>query len=236
MNALFSESNPNPFGPQGDAGSSGSGTDTAAPDRAVAADVFGYEDYRGYLRDRFTEMQAANPAFSQRGLARKAGIANPGFFNEVIKGRRRLSPAAALKMAHGLDMAPRETEYFSALVDYAETREPRAKLTAGKRMLALKNRHLYRSINDLPAPTDGLREIMRELDREWVLQAAGLDVPGNSEGGEPGAMAPMSETTLRGILDKLVVLREQADGAEHDPHVVQFNLQVAPRNPGKIEA
>ena len=62
---------------------------------------------------------------------------------------RRLSPAAALKMAGGLDLSPAETEFFSALVEYSETREPRAKLIAGKRMLALKNRHLYRAIHEM---------------------------------------------------------------------------------------
>ncbi len=235
MNALFSESTPNPFGQRDDAGGDGISTEAIPQDAPAAADVFGYEDYRSYLRDRFLELQARNPAFSQRGLARKAGIANPGFFNEVIKGRRRLSPAAAIKMAHGLDLSPRETEYFSALVDYAETREPRAKLTVGKRMLALKNRHLYRAINDMPSPTDGLREILRELDREWVFQAAGLDVHSTHDAGHPAPMSPMSENTLRGILDQLVVLREQAgDPADPESQVVQFNIQVAPRS-GKTE-
>lgn len=230
MNSLFSDPNLNSYAsPES---SASGGPEMGAADRLEPTDVYGYEDYRGFLRDRFAELQARNPAFSQRGLARKAGIANPGFFNEVIKGRRRLSPAAALKMAGGLDLSPGETEYFSALVDYAETREPRAKITAGRRMLALKNRRLYQSISDMQSPSEGLREIMRELDREWVLQAAGLDVHSNRPGSltpeQAAGMAPMSESVLRSILDKLVGIREQG-GSAQDNQVIQFNLQVAPR-------
>lgn len=231
MNSLFSDPNLNSYAAQ-ESSSSGM-PDAGVPDRLEPTDVYGYEDYRGYLRDRFAELQARNPAFSQRGLARKAGIANPGFFNEVIKGRRRLSPAAALKMAGGLDLSPGETEYFSALVDYAETREPRAKITAGRRMLALKNRRLYQTISDMQSPSEGLREIMRELDREWVLQAAGLDVHSNQLGAptadQAAGMAPMSESVLRSILDKLIVIREQGGTAQDASQVIQFNLQVSPR-------
>lgn len=231
MNSLFSDTNLNSYATQ-ESSSSGM-PDVGIPDRLEPTDVYNYEDYRGYLRDRFAELQARNPAFSQRGLARKAGIANPGFFNEVIKGRRRLSPAAALKMAGGLGMSPGETEYFAALVDYAETREPRAKITAGRRMLALKNRRLYQTISDMQSPSEGLREIMRELDREWVLQAAGLEVHTNQPGvpttDQAAGMAPMSESVLRSILDKLVVIREQGGTAQDASQVIQFNLQVAPR-------
>jgi uncharacterized protein (TIGR02147 family) len=142
MKSLCNEPNPDLEGPRTVAVTSNPSPDADFPERPEAPGIFRYEEYRGFLRDRFAELQARNPSFSQRGLARKAGIANPGFFNEVIKGRRRLSPAAALKMAAGLDLSPEETDYFSALVEYAETRETLAKLAAGKRMLDLRNRHL----------------------------------------------------------------------------------------------
>ena len=230
MNSLVSDHNPDSFA-HADAGAQADAPAEALRERPAPPDVFQYEDYRVYLRDRFQELQAANPAFSQRGLARKAGIANPGFFNEVIKGRRRLSPAAALKMAYGLDLSREETEYFSALVDWAESREPRARLSAGKRMMALKNRKLYRAIQDLRSPTEALKEIMRELDREWVVQAAGLDVHPSPGGEGPGTMVPMGETTLQGILDRLVDLRGQIP-SDQEP-VVHFNLQMAPRHGAK---
>jgi hypothetical protein len=189
MNSLYSESNissyvskeitdgdgPAPAPPSGSAPASNPESNPESI-RTAPPDVFRYEDYRAFLRARFAELQARDPSFSQRGLARKAGIANPGFFNEVIKGRRRLSPAAAIKMAYGMDLAGDESEFFSILVEYAETREPRAKFSAGKRLLAMRNRKLLTGGEGGAAPAEGLQEIVRELDREWVLRVAGMDV------------------------------------------------------------
>ncbi len=129
MNSLGIQSNPVHFQ-----------TETSPTPTIPETDVFRYEDYRAYLRDRFAEMQMLHPGFSQRGLARKAGIANPGFFNEVIKGRRRLSPAAALKMAFGLDLPQEQKDFFCALIEFTETREPRAKLAVSQRLNAMRDR------------------------------------------------------------------------------------------------
>lgn len=251
MNTLFSESNQEtqlrgegmPVGGAGDGPSAGSPV-RAEPPQGVAdgaepepPDIHRYEEYRAFLRDRFAWLQSRDASFSQRGMARKAGIANPGFFNEVIKGRRRLSQAAAAKMAHGLDLAEADSEYFSALVAYAEARDARARLEAGRRLLELRSLALTRTPEDLPAVSESLRGIVRELDREWVLQGAGLDVrPERKEEPEPVTAEPlieMSEGAFQRILDKLVDIREkaEADGpvVRKSGPVVRVNLQVQPR-------
>src|SRR5690242_13228743 len=46
--------------------------------------IYQYVDYRAFLKDRFRWAQSQDATFSQRKLARVAGFANPGFFNEVI--------------------------------------------------------------------------------------------------------------------------------------------------------
>lgn len=109
-------------------------------EKPAVADVYLYEDYRRFLKDRFEELQSRDATFSQRGLSRKAGIANPGFFNEVIKGRRRLSPAATEKMAKGLALAPSEAKYLALLVEYNETRDARAKQSLCQQMIFRRNR------------------------------------------------------------------------------------------------
>ena len=194
----------------------------------MATDVSNYEDYRLFMRDRFSELQARQPDFSQRRLALRARIANPGFFNEVIKGRRRLSPAAAAKMAVGLELSPWETDYFSNLVEYVETRDQVAKIKAGRRMVALKNRRLYHILSSVQSPTETLREILRELERDWVLQAAALSVDYAMQETLRPVLNPVSEATLRGIVEKLSCLRAKAE-ADPDPQVVHFTLQMSPR-------
>ncbi|MEO6094549.1 MAG: TIGR02147 family protein [Fibrobacteria bacterium] len=191
MNSSFSESNLGSHGhmdgPKTDdvktdapKASNASGMAPAAESPAVP-DVFRYGDYRAFLKDRFIGMQALDPAFSQRGLARKAGIANPGFFNEVIKGRRRLSTAAALKMAIGLGLSEEETEFFSTLVDYAETRESREKVTAGKRLIAMRNQKFLTALSGGLATTESLQDIVRELNREGVFQTTNLEGQSSAE-------------------------------------------------------
>ena len=210
------------------AGTAGLAVNGISPEPPAATDVFLYEDYRAYMRDRFAELQALSPAFSQRGLARKAGITNPGFFNEVIKGRRRLSLAASSKIAIGLDLSPRETEYFTTLVFYTEAREPVSKLRAGKRLVALKNRQLYHTLQAMPSLTETLRGIVQELEKDWVLQAAGLSVDHDAQEVSQPILDPMSEDSLNEILEKLISVRSQADAAP-DSRVVQFSLRAARR-------
>jgi hypothetical protein len=155
MSSDFNESNHGSYGNEDDLKAPEAGGPAAAAEGPAAPDVFRYEDYRAFLWERFSGMQALDPAFSQRRLARKAGIANPGFFNEVIKGRRRLSPAAARKMALGLDLSGEETEFFSALVEYAEIREPGRKAAAGKRLIAMRHQRLANTLAGGEVRADG---------------------------------------------------------------------------------
>lgn len=84
----------------------------------MKSEIHQYEDYRRFLRDRFEELQAADPSFSQRRFSKKAGFANPGFLNEVIKWRRKLSVGALEKAALGLSLSAQEAEFLGLMVDF----------------------------------------------------------------------------------------------------------------------
>lgn len=174
-------------------------------------DVFGYEDYRLFLRDRFAEMQMLHPGFSQRGLARKAAIANPGFFNEVIKGRRRLSPAAAVKMAMGLDLTAEQAEFFYVLVECTETREPRIKMAGNRRLTQMRNQKFMHDLAKMPLPQEHFQEIARELGQDWEMFSAGAEAATRKEGGGHPEPTPISEETLQRILERVREIR--ADSA-----------------------
>jgi hypothetical protein len=179
------------------------------PNSSVSSptDVFGYEDYRLFLKDRFAEMQMLHPGFSQRGLARKAAIANPGFFNEVIKGRRRLSPAAAAKMAMGLDLTPEQAEFFYALVESTETREPRIKLAVSRRITQLRNRKFMQDLAKMPLPQEHFREIARELGQEWEMYSGAGEGATRQEGEGQPESTPISEEALQRILERVREIR-----------------------------
>ena len=49
-----------------------------------AVDIYAYDDFRLFLKDRYEAWKREDPEGSARGFARKAGFTNPGFFNDVI--------------------------------------------------------------------------------------------------------------------------------------------------------
>ena len=96
----------------------------------VAPSVFGYLDYRAFLRDWYKAHKAAHPRFSYRLLAQKVGYRSHGFFTQVLGGKSNVSVETAMNFAEAIGLRKREREYFLLLVRHnQETRPaPRAKL------------------------------------------------------------------------------------------------------------
>lgn len=109
--------------------------------------VYQYVDYRAFLKDRFLWQQSQDSSFSQRKLARTAGFANPGFFNEVIQGRRKLSAAAVERMASGLGLETNEAEFLRVLVDFIEAKNLGDRENAHHKMEQRRNRHFFRRLS-----------------------------------------------------------------------------------------
>lgn len=143
---------------------------------AMPRDIFDYDNFRLFLKERFLGLQAQNPAFSQRRLARDSKIANPGFFNEVLKGRRELSPASAKKLAVGLRLTGEETEYFLALVFWSRCTEAVPKRLAEQNLIRLRKER----VNTYSAPAPDMEKsagILQELERSWSIVTAHFTVP-----------------------------------------------------------
>ncbi|MDB5104472.1 MAG: hypothetical protein JWP91_2161 [Fibrobacteres bacterium] len=118
---------------------------TGAP--GPETNIYQYVDYRAFLKDRFRWLQSRDATFSQRKLARTAGFANPGFFNEVIQGRRKLSSAAIERMGLGMSLETNETEFLRVLVAYTEAKDLSEKEAAHQKLEQRRNRHFFRRLN-----------------------------------------------------------------------------------------
>lgn len=200
-------------------------------DHGESTCIFAYEDYREFLQKRFTELHSRDALFSQRRLARESGILNPGFFNEVIRGRRRLNPSSALKFAHGLRLGEPETEFLISLVEWAECRNPAAKRLAEKRLMKLKAKNLFQGSE----PENGLKlskELFAELLNHWTAESTHfalqtLDVS--------NPIFPLVDSkTWRASIESLMVIREMAaDAASGDAglkdRVFQISLLIKPK-------
>jgi len=94
--------------------------------------VFGYLDYRAFLKDWYKAYKSAHPRFSYRALAQKVGYRSHGFFTQVLGDKSNVSVETAMNFADAIGLRKREREYFLLLVRHnQETRSvPRGKLFA----------------------------------------------------------------------------------------------------------
>ncbi len=91
-------------------------------------DIFGYTDYRAYLRDVYDAAKAGGVrGYSFRGLARRAGFSSPNFIKLVMDGARNLGPGSVQRVARAFGLDDEGAAYFECLVAYgqAETADDR---------------------------------------------------------------------------------------------------------------
>ncbi|MCC7443121.1 MAG: TIGR02147 family protein [Bdellovibrionales bacterium] len=140
-------------------------------------EIFGYLDYRHFLRDWLAWLRASQSGFSVRTLARKAGL-SVAYLSMVSSGKRPLSEKALGKLAPQLELADSERAYLEHLVRLGEAEEPGERVEALRRM---RRHSAYRRMN--PKETEvheyltswfyvALREMSRiegfRPDAEWI--------------------------------------------------------------------
>jgi uncharacterized protein (TIGR02147 family) len=92
---------------------------------AAAPDLYAYLDFRRFLADWFVARKAANPRYSHRLFARKAGHKNPSLLLLVTQGKRKLTPTNLRGFTRALGLTGDDARFFAHLVDLgqAETQE-----------------------------------------------------------------------------------------------------------------
>lgn len=90
-------------------------------------DLYSYLDYRSFLSDWFQARKEANPRFSHRAFARRAGQRSPSLLLHVIDRKRNLTPGTMEGFARAVGLQGDDLGYFAALVqlDQAETEKER---------------------------------------------------------------------------------------------------------------
>ena len=85
--------------------------------------IFSYTEYRQYLRDYFQEKKLANPGFSYRILAERAGFKARDYLMRVMNGQRNLSHSSSEKLSEYFRFSEKQAEYFHLLIlfNQAET-------------------------------------------------------------------------------------------------------------------
>jgi uncharacterized protein (TIGR02147 family) len=128
----------------------------------VDVDIFAYEDFRVYLEDWLVAARRENPSASHRWFAQKVGTRDPSVLTAILTRRRRLTPERTRRFAEALGLDPEETEYFGALVDWAQARTREATEAAYARMVGARTR---RHAGDVT------RDAAFALFRAWYIPA-----------------------------------------------------------------
>lgn len=102
------------------------------------ANIFEYIDYRQYLRDAYEERRKESPKFSYRFIAGKVGFSSPGFFANVLSGKKDISLKLALKFAELFKLGRKEKEYFETLVLFNKATGASEKKEYLDRLLSLR--------------------------------------------------------------------------------------------------
>lgn len=109
--------------------------------------IYEYEDVKQYLSDLYSSLKEKNKAFTQRELARKAGFSNPGLFNDVIKGRRKISSSMMEKLQNVFSIRGSEKEYFKMLVEFCQTKSAQDKDVLYSRMSFRRSRSNFAKVS-----------------------------------------------------------------------------------------
>jgi uncharacterized protein (TIGR02147 family) len=100
--------------------------------------IFEYIDYRQYLRDAYAERRQESAKFSYRFIAGKVGFSSPGFFANVLSGKKDISLKLVLKFAELFRLGRKEKEYFELLVLFNKATGASEKKEYLDRLLAMR--------------------------------------------------------------------------------------------------
>jgi uncharacterized protein (TIGR02147 family) len=142
--------------------------------------IFGYTDYRDYLRDYY-EARKQNPhGYSFRQFSKDAGFRSPNVLKLVMEGQRNISQESVEKFVTALRLNGQSAEYFRTLVKWNHAKSDAAKKQHFATLRALIPRYKKRLLNadTLEFLSHWLHPILREMvglqtfseDPHWIVR------------------------------------------------------------------
>ena len=122
--------------------------------------VFAYYNYRKYLQDYYEYRKSVQRYFSYRAFAKKAGYTSSGFYLDLVKGRKSLTPQMVPKFIVALGLTEKESRYFSLMVDFTHAATPESKQIIFEQMSSL-----------LPKAVKTLTRHQQEYYSKWYYVA-----------------------------------------------------------------
>jgi uncharacterized protein (TIGR02147 family) len=148
-------------------------------DRKRGPEIFGYLDYRAYLRDYYA-FRKEHGAFSFRIFSRRAKLRSPNYLKLVMDGARNLTRQMAARFAEGCGLGGEDAAYFVDLVEFNQASSASERNAAYQRLTGFRryrNHHklelahaAYHSTWYLPAVRElAARKDFRD-DPAWIAR------------------------------------------------------------------
>jgi uncharacterized protein (TIGR02147 family) len=122
--------------------------------------IFNYTDFRMYLSDYISEQKKADPKFSYRKFAEKAGYNSSGLMIDVIKKRTNIQPDVVAKFSRGLGHSCSESDYFEILVKFNQSKN-----------VETRNHYFGKMARILAGKTTTVRTQDHKFFSEWYYPA-----------------------------------------------------------------
>lgn len=108
--------------------------------------IYPYTDYRNLLKDYYFFQKKEIRSFSYRYFAVKSGV-SASLFKDIIEGRRRLSLEVMHKYSAAMNLTPKEIDYFSAIVQFINSKTTEDKNFYFTEMLRLRGSSAVKMID-----------------------------------------------------------------------------------------
>lgn len=150
-------------------------------------DIFGYMDYREYMRDYYEAAKGHTKVVSYRYLARRAGFSSPNFIKLVMDGQRNLGPESVESVAKAFDLDTDEARFFEMLVAFVQASGADQKSEAFEALASIRrfrqarriDTHMFEYLSHWYNPA--VRELAARkdfrLDAEWISKQLWPRVP-----------------------------------------------------------
>lgn len=86
--------------------------------------LYDFLDYRQFLKGYYHHRKSSNRSYSYLMLSRSAGKKSANFIKLIMENKRALSQKNISKVAQACKLDEKETQYFTILVQWNQSREP----------------------------------------------------------------------------------------------------------------
>ncbi len=172
-------------------------------------DIFQYADFKSFLKDYYENRKTHDSKFSHRFIMEKMGGSSPSWFNDVVKGRIKLTGTYLVRLGQLLKLKAKELDYFETLVHYQQSES-----------MDEKNRYMEKMLSFKELTMDVLGKEKFEFYATWYHTAMRELLFFYDFDGDYGKLAKQFRPAIRKeqaiksveLLQKLDLIRKQAGG------------------------